>query len=145
MWICTNCGKTNADDTNNFCGQCGQARGEIGPPSYDLYLTGFDADRKISVITHVREVTNYGLKEAKDLVEQAPQLLSANLAHADAERIKVKMQAAGAQIEICAHGAPPSHPVTPRPQQIPFRTGCTGLLLALAGIAVSIAILWCSR
>ncbi len=142
MWTCTSCGTSNAEDTNNFCGRCGQARGDRDHPSFDLYLTSFDASRKISLIKEVREVSSYGLKEAKDLVEHAPQLFSCNLTRADAERIGAQLQAAGAQIEICAHGTPPSKPVNPLPQPAASGAGCTGMLLVLLSVASSIVLVW---
>ena len=55
---------------------------------------------KINVIKGVREVTTLGLKEAKDLVESAPQAVKEGLSKEDAEGVKVKLESAGAIIAI---------------------------------------------
>ena len=55
---------------------------------------------KIGVIKEVRAITGLGLKEAKDLVEGAPKNVKENAPKADAEEIKKKLEAAGAQVEL---------------------------------------------
>ena len=55
---------------------------------------------KISVIKEVRAITGLGLKEAKDLVEAAPKAVKENAPKAEAEEIKKKLEAAGAQVEL---------------------------------------------
>ena len=55
---------------------------------------------KINVIKAVREVTNLGLKEAKDLVEAAPKAVKENVDKAGAEDAKKKLEAAGAVVTI---------------------------------------------
>ena len=55
---------------------------------------------KIGVIKEVRAITGLGLKEAKDLVEAAPKNVKENAPKADAEEIKKKLEAAGAQVEL---------------------------------------------
>jgi large subunit ribosomal protein L7/L12 len=55
---------------------------------------------KIGVIKEVRAITGLGLKEAKDLVEGAPKPLKENVAKAEAEEIKKKLEAAGAKVEL---------------------------------------------
>jgi large subunit ribosomal protein L7/L12 len=67
---------------------------------FDIFLTGFAADKKIQVIKAVREVTNLGLKEAKDLVEGVPQAVKEKIAKADADKIKQKLEEAGGTTEI---------------------------------------------
>jgi large subunit ribosomal protein L7/L12 len=57
-------------------------------------------DKKINVIKAVREVTNLGLKEAKDLVEGAPKPIKEGVTKEEAEAIKKKFQEAGASVEI---------------------------------------------
>ncbi len=57
-------------------------------------------DKKINVIKTVREVTNLGLKEAKDLVDGAPKPLKEKTSKEEAEDIKAKFEAVGAVIEI---------------------------------------------
>jgi len=55
---------------------------------------------KIGVIKVVREITELGLKEAKDLVEAAPQTVKESVKKEDAEAIKVKFEEAGATVEL---------------------------------------------
>ena len=68
--------------------------------------TEFDAilvsigDKKIEIIKEVRALTGLGLKEAKDLVEGAPQALKQGINKSDAEAIKAKFEAAGAKVDI---------------------------------------------
>ena len=59
-----------------------------------------DATKKISVIKVVRELTNLGLKEAKDLVEGAPKPIKENVPQAEADTIKKKLEDAGAKVSI---------------------------------------------
>jgi len=55
---------------------------------------------KIGVIKAVREVTNLGLKEAKDLVDGAPKTVKEGVPKADADTMKKKLEEAGAKVEI---------------------------------------------
>ena len=55
---------------------------------------------KIGAIKEVRAITGLGLKEAKDLVEGAPKPVKENAPKAEAEEIKKKLEAAGAQVEL---------------------------------------------
>lgn len=55
---------------------------------------------KISVIKVVRELTGVGLKEAKDLVDAAPKTVKENVAKADAEAMKKKLEEAGAKVTL---------------------------------------------
>ena len=57
-------------------------------------------ERKIEVIKAVREVTTLGLKQAKDLVEAAPQVVKEGVPKEEAETAKQKLEAAGAAVEI---------------------------------------------
>jgi large subunit ribosomal protein L7/L12 len=58
-------------------------------------------DKKINVIKEVRGIrSDLGLKEAKDLVEGAPQPIKENISKQDAEEIQKKLEAAGAKVEI---------------------------------------------
>lgn len=66
---------------------------------FDVVLTDAGSN-KINVIKAVREVTSLGLKEAKDLVEGAPQKIKEGASKADAEAIKKKFEEAGAKVEI---------------------------------------------
>ena len=67
--------------------------------SFDAILTGA-GDKKIQVIKVVRELTNLGLKEAKDLVDGAPKPLKTGVTKEEAETIKAKIAEAGGQVEI---------------------------------------------
>ncbi len=66
---------------------------------FDVVLTAA-GDNKINVIKVVRELTGLGLKEAKDLVDGAPQTVKAGAAKADAESMKEKLTAVGAKVEL---------------------------------------------
>ncbi len=55
---------------------------------------------KINVIKAVREATGLGLKEAKDLVDGAPKAVKENIAKADAEELKKKLEEAGAKVTM---------------------------------------------
>ncbi len=67
--------------------------------SFNVELTSF-GDRKINVIKEVRAMTGLGLKEAKDLVEGAPNTIKEDLAKDEAEKIKTKLEEAGATVEL---------------------------------------------
>ncbi|MBZ1356232.1 MAG: 50S ribosomal protein L7/L12 [Candidatus Nealsonbacteria bacterium] len=69
---------------------------------YDVVLKGI-GEKKIEVIKVVRDLTGKGLKEAKDLVDEAvsaPQVIAEAVKKEDAEEMKKKFEAAGAQIEL---------------------------------------------
>src|SRR5881628_318267 len=57
-------------------------------------------DKKINVIKAVREVTSLGLKEAKDLVEGAPQTIKEGVSKDEAEKIKKAFEEAGAKVSV---------------------------------------------
>ncbi|MEJ5251755.1 MAG: 50S ribosomal protein L7/L12 [Chthonomonadetes bacterium] len=67
--------------------------------SFDVILKSV-GEKKIQVIKVVREITNLGLKEAKDLVESAPQPIKQGVTKEEAEQIKAKFEAEGATVEI---------------------------------------------
>jgi len=66
---------------------------------FDVMLNSI-GDKKINVIKAVREVTSLGLKEAKELVESAPAAIKEGVPKDEAEEVKKKFEAAGAQVEI---------------------------------------------
>ena len=66
---------------------------------FTIVLTDAGAN-KIGVIKAVREVTNLGLKEAKDLVDGAPKTVKEGVNKADAETIKKKLVEAGAKVDV---------------------------------------------
>ncbi len=67
--------------------------------SFNIVLKEAGAN-KIGVIKVVREITELGLKEAKDLVEAAPQTVKESVKKEDAEAIKAKFEEAGATVEL---------------------------------------------
>jgi large subunit ribosomal protein L7/L12 len=67
--------------------------------AFDVMLTSA-GDKKIQVIKVVRELTNLGLKEAKDLVEGAPKAVKTGVTKEEAETIKKKLEEQGAKAEI---------------------------------------------
>jgi len=79
--------------------------GEAGPSEKDSYNIELSAigDKKIEVIKVVRDITQKGLKESKDLVDAAekePQIIRENVKKEEAEEIKKKFEAAGAKVEL---------------------------------------------
>ena len=66
---------------------------------FTIFLSAI-GDKKINVIKEVRAITGLGLKEAKDLVEGAPQEVKKGVPKKDAEEAKKKLEAAGAKIEL---------------------------------------------
>ena len=67
---------------------------------FSVTLTEYPADKKVTVIKVVREITGLGLKEAKDLVEGVPALVKDSVAKADVEVIKKKLEDAGAKVVV---------------------------------------------
>jgi large subunit ribosomal protein L7/L12 len=77
--------------------------GAAAPAAEQTEFTVILADagaNKIGVIKAVREVTNLGLKEAKDLVDGAPKTVKEGVSKADAETIKKKLTEAGAKVDV---------------------------------------------
>ena len=66
---------------------------------FDVVLKSFGA-KKLDVIKVIREITGLGLKEAKDLVESAPKTIKEGIAKEEAEALKAKIAASGAEVEI---------------------------------------------
>jgi large subunit ribosomal protein L7/L12 len=67
--------------------------------AFDVMLTGA-GDKKIQVIKVVRAITGLGLKEAKDLVDSAPNAVKEGVAKDEAESIKGQLEEAGASVEL---------------------------------------------
>ena len=67
--------------------------------SFDVVLTAV-GDKKIQVIKAVRELTSLGLKEAKELVDGAPQAVKTGVTKEDAESMKAKLEEQGATVEL---------------------------------------------
>ena len=66
---------------------------------FDVILKSFGA-KKLDVIKVIREITGLGLKEAKDLVESAPKPIKEGISKEDAEALKAKIAATGAEVEV---------------------------------------------
>ena len=66
---------------------------------FDVILEG-DGGKKIQVIKVVREITGLGLKEAKDLVDGAPQVVKAGVSKDEAAALKAKLEEQGAGVEV---------------------------------------------
>ena len=81
----------------------GAAAGDGAPAeektSFDVVLTGA-GDKKIQVIKVVRAITGLGLKEAKDLVDGAPNTVKEGAAQEEADSIKAQLEEAGATVEL---------------------------------------------
>ena len=77
----------------------GDAAAEEEKSEFDVILTGA-GDKKIQVIKEVRALTSLGLKEAKDLVDGAPQSVLEKVKKEDAEKAKAQLEAAGATVEL---------------------------------------------
>ncbi|MEX0850479.1 MAG: 50S ribosomal protein L7/L12 [Gaiellaceae bacterium] len=75
------------------------AAAEEEKDSFDVIITGA-GDKKIQVIKVVRAVTGLGLKEAKDLVDGAPNAVKEGAAKEEAETIKGQLEEAGASVEL---------------------------------------------
>jgi large subunit ribosomal protein L7/L12 len=67
---------------------------------FAVTLKEYPADKKVTVIKVIRELTGLGLKEAKDLVEGVPSLVKEGVAKADVEVMKKKLEEAGAKVEV---------------------------------------------
>jgi large subunit ribosomal protein L7/L12 len=77
----------------------GAAAAEEEKDSFDVVLTAA-GEKKIQVIKVVRSVTSLGLKEAKDLVDGAPNAVKEGLPKEEAESIKGQLEEAGATVEL---------------------------------------------
>ncbi len=67
--------------------------------SFEVVLASI-GDKKINVIKEVRAITGLGLKEAKDMVEAAPATIKEDATKEEADQIKVKLEEAGAAVEV---------------------------------------------
>jgi large subunit ribosomal protein L7/L12 len=84
----------------------GAAAGTAAAPAveekteFDVILAAVDPAKKINIIKVVREITNLGLKEAKELVEGAPKPVKEGVSKEEAESIQKKLTEAGAKVEL---------------------------------------------
>ena len=67
---------------------------------FTVVLKEYPADKKVTVIKVVRELTGLGLKEAKDLVEGVPATVKDAVSKADSDTMKKKLEEAGAKVDI---------------------------------------------
>ena len=67
---------------------------------FTVVLKEYPADKKVSVIKVIREITGLGLKEAKDLVEGVPSTVKEAVSKADSEAMKKKLEESGAKVEV---------------------------------------------
>ena len=72
---------------------------EAAKTEFDVELTSAGS-AKVQVIKAVREATGLGLKEAKDLVDNAPSAIKEGVSQAEADELKKKLEDAGATVEI---------------------------------------------
>lgn len=77
----------------------GEGGEEEEQTAFDVVLNSA-GDKKIGVIKEVRGITGLGLKEAKELVDNAPNPIKEGVEKAEAEDIKSKLEEAGAEIEL---------------------------------------------
>ena len=94
-----NAPKAEAEEIKKKLEAAGAAPAAEAQTEFTVVLKAAGAN-KIGVIKEVRAITGLGLKEAKDLVEGAPKNVKENAPKAEAEEIKKKLEAAGAQVEL---------------------------------------------
>jgi ribosomal protein L7/L12 len=92
-------GVTAAAPVAVVAGGAGGAAEAAEQSEFDVILADAGAS-KINVIKVVREITGLGLKEAKDLVDNAPKPLKEKVSKEEAESIKAKLEEAGAKVEL---------------------------------------------
>ena len=80
-------------------GPGGEAAAEEEQTEFDVILSEM-GNKKIQVIKEVRKMTSLGLKEAKDLVEQAPKPVKQGINKEEALKIKETLEAVGAKVEV---------------------------------------------
>ncbi|WP_138430661.1 50S ribosomal protein L7/L12 [Fodinibius saliphilus] len=77
----------------------GEGGGEEEQTEFDVVLNG-PGDKKIAVIKEVRGITGLGLKEAKELVDNAPNPIKEGISKDEAEDLKSQLEDAGAEVEL---------------------------------------------
>lgn len=73
---------------------------KVEQTEFTVTLASVPADKKMSVIKLVRELTLLGLKESKELVEAAPKMIKEGVSKEEAETLKAKLVEAGAVVEV---------------------------------------------
>ena len=90
-------GVTAAAPVAVVAGGAGEAAEEKSDFTVELTSAG---DQKIKVIKVVREITGLGLKEAKEVVDGAPKVVKEGVSKAEAEEMKAKLEAEGAEVNL---------------------------------------------
>lgn len=67
---------------------------------FDVELTSFPSGKKIHIIKSIRVITGASLREAKEIVEEAPKIIKEAISETDAEEIKRMLEADGAEVTI---------------------------------------------
>ncbi|MCU6711651.1 50S ribosomal protein L7/L12 [Paenibacillus sp. J5C_2022] len=80
-------------------GAAGGDAGAAAQTEFDVILTSPGAS-KINVIKVVREITGLGLKEAKEVVDNAPKAIKEKVSQEEADAVKAKLEEAGASVEV---------------------------------------------
>ena len=73
---------------------------QVAQTEFSVVLASVPADKKMSVLKAVREVTGLGLKESKDFVESAPKVVKEGLSKEEAATLQATLTAAGGVIEV---------------------------------------------
>lgn len=77
----------------------GDGAAEEEQTEFDVVLKGIGGN-KIAVIKEVRSITGLGLKEAKEMVDSAPNAIKEGVSREEAEDVKTKLEEAGAEVEL---------------------------------------------
>ncbi len=92
-------GVSAAAATYTVAGGAAAAPAEEEKSEFDVMLTEI-GDAKTAVIKAVKEITGLGLKESKEIVDNAPKAVKTGVSKADAEEMKKKLEDAGAKVEL---------------------------------------------
>ena len=92
-------GVSAAAATVTVAGGAAAAPAEEEKTEFDVMLTEI-GDAKTAVIKAVKEITGLGLKESKEIVDNAPKAVKTGVSKADAEEMKKKLEEAGATVEL---------------------------------------------
>ena len=77
----------------------GGAPAEVEQTQFDVILKS-PGQTKLQIIKVVKEITNLGLKEAKELVDAAPKAIKEKVSKAEAEQVKAQLEEAGGEVEV---------------------------------------------
>ena len=78
-------------------------KGDSGSGTYDVVITGVVDSQNIIAIKGVREVTDLGLKDAKDLVDGIPSVVKQGLSKSEAEKVAEKLKQSSLIVEVRQH------------------------------------------